>query len=460
MRIVLLHLAALEAELSAPELEPSPTVAAAEPDLPQGGEAAAEPGSTPATAPAPAVLSRAAVACEVEFAVGLGRALARRGNEVHVIARDCVVPSALSPATVHEWRAFGAPATLERGRGAGRAPYNLHLALPGCDAPRDGEPDFATRLADALRPDVVIAPLRAGDLELGRALAERAGAALVVRMSPLPAPEPSADERARAFAAAAVLSVPSHAAERLLRRQCHTLALPGHAEVLVQGDGLDTAAIAPEPRGAAPSTATPPLEEGQRCVLYDGDADRDPLGAALFGAAQDVLVRRLDLALVLPSAGAIACAARARGAAGRTRIHVLDPRDSTMRAALVPLARAVVLDDDATARSARRFERCVARGVLPLVRAAGANAEALAWLGPHLPAELARAIALAADSAPEPRDLWRRLTVVLDHPELPYLGARLTALAARELDWSVRAHQLEKLLERVVPLHLRRLRTA
>jgi len=406
-------------------------------------------GLEPALAMGPrfgALTASESLALDIERNTALGRALARRGHEVHVLADDLELPHDLLPATVHTWRSFGAPASLAQGL----APYNVHLVRSGAAGCAPGEPPFDERCARALRPEVVIADLRAGDAGCARDLAERADAALVLRVPPYAGDDPADGERDLALADAAALVVPSALAERHLRAAGALEALAPSAEVTVLADGLDAHALAPEPRGALPAVDAPPLPPGMRCVLLDGDADQDPLGAALFRASADILVRRVDVGLVLPSRGFVASEARARGSALRTKVFTLDPSERAARAALVRRARLVLLPYEHGARSARRLTACLARGVLPMARQGGAVGEALTDLGALLPADLAEALALPDDIEVDAQDLRRRVTAVLDHPDLPYIGARLAAIALREHDWSRVAQRWERLAARAV----------
>ncbi|MEZ6017344.1 MAG: hypothetical protein R3F49_19680 [Planctomycetota bacterium] len=477
MRIAVLHLAPLTPDTSIPAGVSGPA-----------GASAPDRAAAVAQASLDDLASAQRLNADIAHEIGLGRALARRGHVVHVLALDHDVPSELLPAYVHEWRAFGKPATL-----AGPpSPFNLHIVRPGVEltdvdaADLEGRPlaeparsdaqsepralddeaqggpgGLIERFADTVRPDLVIVQLRSGHADLGRRLAARAGALLALQIPPHAGCDAERDERQRALAAAQLVLAPSAHAFATLDRwlaaddagaDAHTaVAALGAPERVLFAPGIDTQLVAPEPRGALPPVPAPPLKEGLRCVLFDGDADHDPLGRALFRASADFLVRRLDLALVLPSSGALASEIHARGGATRARVVSVDPRALGTRATLRRHARLVVLGEEAGERSALRVLECVALGVLPMARDTGPVGEALARLAPHLPPEVAAALSIPALEACDTDEVRRRVTLILEHPEVPYLGARLAALAAREFDWSIRAHELERVLDRLRP---------
>lgn len=380
-----------------------------------------------------------------ERAVSLGRALARRGHEVHLLAYGYEVPGAMRPATVHTWQAFGAPASLA----ASRAPFNIHLVRPDAAFVVDAESDFAARFAAAVQPDVVLAGLCPADAPLALAVAVEADAPMALRIPPIGALDCDEPALAGALGRARLVLAPSETARRQFAARLAAAGAAPPCETVTCGEGVDAEALAPEPRGALPALPTPPLPVGLRCVLFDGNADVDPLGRALLEASAGFLARRLDLALALPTIGLLASEVRLRGTPSRSRVVTVDPRDRASRDALVRYARLVVLGDAPCERSALRVLRCIARGVLPMARPRGALGEALSVLARHLPNELMEALVLPLEEDLRAEDLRQRVTSVLEHAEISYLAPRLAALAAREFDWSVRAHALEPLLERL-----------
>jgi len=395
---------------------------------------------------------------ELEQNFGFARALARRGHETHVLSTVAELPDSLLPVTVHEWRAMGEPVTLRQAY----APFHVHVARPGCLGPGLDASPLWTRWSRALgAADVVIGRLAAGEAGPAVELARALGAALIFRLPPLPQDDAEGDERLAALAAADLVLCPSEAARAAWIASWPLTGTEPAVASAVLGEGLDARALAPEPRSALSRTPAPPLPAGLGCVLFDGDATESQLGVTLSACAANILVRRQDLGLVLPRSGDVASADGSANQAARARVFTVDSSEVLLRSALAQRTRLAVLPDDSrladvdSARSALRAQSWIARGVLPLARAHGATGECLRALAQHLPESLGELLQLPNVGELDAGDLGRRLAAVLDHPELPYLGARLAALAVREFDWSVRGHTLDHLLAplvRVVPL--------